>query len=163
MPKGIVFNQTNDITYVIADGEATDPYLNRLDVLLSPDFSPVAGFASKYWRRNGNLLELKNQAERDQIDADELEARLAALRTFASQIKDASTTQGVEWRALVLMLLDEFNNIRQWLQSSKSAVAGAANLAGLKTAWAVLPDTPDRTVTQVKTVYQNKIDAKSAD
>lgn len=163
MAKGVVFNGSNDITYLIGDSEDTAPFFNRADVLLSPDFSPVAGFDFKYWRRNGNALELKTQVERDAIDSAEAAGRLAAYKAIAGTIKDQTSANGVQWRAFALMLLDEFNTIRQWLAASKTGVNGAATFAAFKTAWAALPATPDRTIAQVKTAYQNKIDAGSAD
>ena len=70
---------------------------------------------------------------------------------------------GVYLRALVKVLLDENNNLRQWITSFKTQVAASSNLADFKTRVAALPNTPDRTLDQAKTAIQNKIDDKSVD
>ena len=70
---------------------------------------------------------------------------------------------GVYLRALVKVLLDENNNLRQWITSFKAEVEASSNLADFKTRVAALPNTPDRTLAQAKTAIQNKIDDKSVD
>jgi len=66
-------------------------------------------------------------------------------------------------RALVAVLLDEVNALRQWLASFKVEVAAATNLADLKTRVATLPATPDRTLAQAKTAILNKVDGGTVD
>lgn len=66
-------------------------------------------------------------------------------------------------RAILMSLLDELNNRREWDAGMKAAVAASTSLADLKTRIATLPDAPDITVQQAKTAVQNKISSGSAD
>lgn len=66
-------------------------------------------------------------------------------------------------RAVMLVLIDENNLTREWIQNFKSAVSASASLADLKTRVAALPDMPDRTVAQAKTAVQNKINSGASD
>jgi hypothetical protein len=66
-------------------------------------------------------------------------------------------------RALLLVLLDELNNIREWLVSFQNQVALATTLADLKTRVATLPAMPDRTAAQARTAIGNKISSGAAD
>ena len=56
------------------------------------------------------------------------------------------------------ILKDEFNLVRGWITDFKVEVAAAANLGDLKTRIAGMPDLPDRTLAQLKTAIQNRID-----
>lgn len=53
------------------------------------------------------------------------------------------------------LVVDEFNLIREWLTSFKSATAAATTLADFKTRVAALPDMPDRTKSQVVNQIRN--------
>ena len=55
------------------------------------------------------------------------------------------------------ILKDEFNHVRGWIADFKTEVAAAANLGDLKTRIAAMPDLPDRTLAQLKTAIQNRI------
>lgn len=66
-------------------------------------------------------------------------------------------------RASLLVALDEINNLRQWTVAMKAAVAGAANLAALKTAVADLDTLNDRTKAQAVTALTNKLNSGVAD
>lgn len=141
----------------------TPDYDQDPDVLVNPDVSAVASVPLKYWKRVGDLIEEMTQAEKDAVDAAEQSASLAVERQAASDKKDDPTAEGIEWRAVVLLLLDEINNLRQWDASFKAAVAAASNLADLKTRVAALPDMPDRTIAQAKNAYLNSISTGRAD
>lgn len=86
-----------------------------------------------------------------------------SLRLKASAVKDLSTEEGVQWRAVALILLDEVNTMRQWDMSFKAAVASSTSLADLKTRVAALPTLSGRTVAQLKAAYANKINVGDAD
>jgi hypothetical protein len=60
-------------------------------------------------------------------------------------------------RAEAEVLLDEFNNLRQWLASFKTETAAASSLANFQSRVAGLPNTPDRTLSQLKTAIENKL------
>lgn len=66
-------------------------------------------------------------------------------------------------RGLALVALDEINVLRQWIAAFKVQVAAATSLANLQARVAALPATPDRTIAQLKTAIQGKIDAGDAD
>lgn len=98
--------------------------------------------------------------------AQEAQAQAQAIidnRNNASSIVDLSDVEGIKWRAVSLILIDEINALRDWLTSFKSGTALATSLADLKTRVAKLPNTPDRTLAQFKGAYTNKITNGNAD
>lgn len=94
-----------------------------------------------------------------QAAADNLSARSAAL----DEIDNNRNAELKLLRASAAVLVDEINNLRDWITSFKVAVAGASTLANLKTAVAALPDMPDRTLAQAVTAIKNKITGGSVD
>ena len=66
-------------------------------------------------------------------------------------------------RAVVSVLLDEINILRQWLAAFKVEAAASVSLADLRTRIATLPATADRTLAQAKTAIANKIDGGTVD
>lgn len=65
------------------------------------------------------------------------------------------------FKALATIMVDEINILRGWLASYKTEVAAASSLADLKTRVAALPNTPDRTNSQLKTALKNRVDSQS--
>ncbi len=59
-------------------------------------------------------------------------------------------------KAILLTLLDELNNLRDWITAFKAATAAATSLANLQTRVAALPNTPDRTVPQAIQAVREK-------
>ena len=116
-----------------------------------------------YWIRDGVTVREMTAQEKTDLDAEIAAVFLAGNRSTAGAIKDMASAEGIQWRALALMLLDEFNDLRKRDRDRTADVAAATNLANLKTLWAARADLSDRTIAQVKTAYQNKIDAGSAD
>ena len=87
--------------------------------------------------------------------AEETAAQAAvelAQKESESQLDNAIRIE----KGLALTLLDEINLIRGWFVAFKAAVAASTSLANLQTRIAALPDTPDRTVDQLKTAVFNK-------
>lgn len=66
-------------------------------------------------------------------------------------------------RAIVLLVLDEFNNHALKINAILDAVDQATSLADLKTRVAAIPDYPQRTTAQLITAIKNAIDSGSAD
>lgn len=66
-------------------------------------------------------------------------------------------------RAVILLTLDEINLLRQRETDHAADVAAATTLADLKTRWAARAAMPDRTIAQLKTAIENKINAGTAD
>lgn len=84
-------------------------------------------------------------------------------RTDASALMNTVKAEGKVLRALVLVLIDEINALRQWVAAFKAATAAATNLANLQTRVAGLPNMPDRTLAQAKTAIANTLDAGTVD
>jgi hypothetical protein len=98
--------------------------------------------------------------------ADQLAALLALRNQAKAVFADlAGDTQALAkaTRGLALVTLDEVNNLREWIAAFKVEVAAATNLADLQSRVAGLPAMPDRTIAQLKTAIQGKIDAGNAD
>jgi len=70
---------------------------------------------------------------------------------------------GKSLRGLLLVLLDEFNILRQRERDRAADVAAALTLADLKVRWAARSLLNDRDITQVKPAVQNKINGGDAD
>ncbi len=136
---------------------------NDADVLINPDVSAVAAVPLKYWKRVGDLIQEMTAGEKTTLDAAEAAAALTARRTTASNVSNNSTADGIQMRAIVSILLDELNTLRAWTVSFKAEVAAATTLADLKSRVATLSTLNNRTLTQAKTAYQNKINDGSAD
>jgi len=88
---------------------------------------------------------------------DALRARAAAL---IDQFQDA---QAVKDRAILLVVLDELNALRQWVTDFKAAVAAATSLANLQARVAATNNLPQRTANQIRPAVQGKMTDGSAD
>ena len=66
-------------------------------------------------------------------------------------------------RAIVLLVLDEFNTHASKINAILTAIDGASSLAEVKTAIAAIPDYPQRTGAQLLNAIKNKIDSGDAD
>lgn len=84
-------------------------------------------------------------------------------RATAQELIDSVTSEAKALRAVVSLLVDELNTLRQWITDFKTATAGAGTLAQFKTAVAALPNLPQRTLAQAKTAIQNAIRGGGAD
>lgn len=114
----------------------------------------VLGFA-KIW--DGVNVRNATQAEIDnfviaEADDDKLQDRDGAIDLFQTHPRFRKMMA-----AFSDILKDEFNSLRQWQESFKSAVAAANNLSDIKTGVAGLPSLPDRTLAQLKTAIQNRM------
>lgn len=87
-----------------------------------------------------------------------------ALRAKAKALLDATDDRIADaLRALVLVLVDEINLLRQRDRDRSVDVAGAATLAALKTAWAARPPLADRTGAQARAAIKSHLDSGDAD
>lgn len=153
----VIFNvSTNRVIDVLTGNFNSPDYAGRNDVDLDPNLSQVSGNFI-YWKRvSAGTYGMQTAQEIADTDAAIAAAIQAARRAEADNVKDDPNADGVKWRALALMLLDEFNVLRQRHEAESAAVAGASSLANLKTAWAAIGSMPDRTIAQMKTAYSNK-------
>lgn len=84
-------------------------------------------------------------------------------REHAKEALSSVEGDGKLLRAIADIIKDEINLLRQWTASFKGEVASASNLADLKTRVATLPNLSDRTLSQLKTEIQNRIDSGQVD
>ena len=75
------------------------------DWIVGPDLSAVAAQPSKYWVITGNTVSLMSQAERDAVDAAQLNASRDATADQLDVVDDVL-------RAFALTVLDEINTLR---------------------------------------------------
>lgn len=78
-------------------------------------------------------------------------------RVSANKFLDSPGAEQTAVRTIVVMSVEQFNAIRQWLMAFKAAVAESGTLAQLKIAVAALPQLPDITKGQARTVMMNKV------
>lgn len=102
------------------------------------------------------------QAEKDIVDAAEAVKFDLDVRDQSKSGIDAFVPTPLLLRALVEVLIDEINILRQWMAEFKSEAAAATSLADFKARMATLPDTPDRNLGQAKSAIKNKIDTGGA-
>lgn len=128
---------------------ATHKIVNGESVPLTPE--EIAAIEAE-WLANTPLGEAEQQA------ADAQARRDQAKKVYDEVMADMEALAQAA-RALALITMDEINLLRQWVADFKGQVAAASSLADLKTRVAALPNTPDRTTTQLKQAIRNRIDA----
>lgn len=87
----------------------------------------------------------------------------AGRRTDAAGLLAALSGNSILTRAVVGVLVDELNSLRDWITAFKAAVAAATSLANLQTRVAALANMPDRTLSQARDAVAAKINAGDAD
>ncbi len=85
-------------------------------------------------------------------------AVLTAKRNAAKAIIDNDVPDGRVERAVIALLVQELNLLREWIESFKSAVAASVSLANLQTRVAALATMSDRTGPQVTNAIKSAID-----
>jgi hypothetical protein len=89
---------------------------------------------------------------------------LEQLRQQAKNMLDEqNAANSAVLRALVLVLINEINNLRQWTVAFKQQTALATNLANFQNRVSQLPTLNDRTGTQARDAIKGKLDAGDAD
>lgn len=92
-----------------------------------------------------------------------LATNVAERSDAVANLLNSRTERNKLIRAILMVILDENNNTRQWLADFKVEVAAATSLADLKTRVAALPNMPNRTATQFRNAVQNKINSGEVD
>ena len=100
-----------------------------------------------------------HEIAKDTVAVNDLAQFKAAIQAEAKKVIDELRADGLVQRAAMKLTMDELNIMRALWMSFKAEVAAASTLANLKTRVAALPDTPDRTITQLKTAIKNEIDS----
>lgn len=128
------------------DGSAT----SNAQWIYDPDLAAVAGFPSKYWIISGDTVSLMDAGQRATVDAAIVSAARDAIANEFDDVDD-------KMRALALSLLDVVNFLSGQIESIKTAIEGAASLGALRTAVTAIPDAPQRTAAQLKTLLRSKL------
>lgn len=124
--------------------------ISNATAIYEPDMSAVVGQPSKYWVVTGDLVSLMSLAEQTAVDDVEIEARKDAV---ADQFDAIETVI----RAFGEVVLDEFNGHADKINAILDAIDGASSLADVKGAVAAIPDSPQRTLPQLKTSVRGKL------
>jgi hypothetical protein len=116
----------------------------------NPDMSEVVGYPSKYWVITGDVVTLMSKAERDAVDANELDANRDATATRMDNVEDII-------RALALTTMDDLNLHSERMNAILDAIDQNSTLATIKSAIADIPNIPQRTGAQLKTSVRSKL------
>lgn len=120
-------------------------------VELTPAAYDAASLIPQRYRQwNGSAVVEMTQPEKDAVDAALLAAAREALATRLDTVED-------ELRAFALTVLDELNLHAERITAILDAIDAAGNLGDVKTAVAVIPDVPQRTIAQLRTSVRNKL------
>jgi len=104
-----------------------------------------------------------NQSEKDAVDSTRASNRIASTRTRAKSRFDGQTTSGQSLRCLADITKREVNILRDWLVDFKAEVSSSTSLGNFQSRVAGLPDTPGRTLAQLKSQIQTCIDDGDVD
>lgn len=147
---------------VFLNGGFHEPdYSGRTDCDFDPDLSNVSG-DFKYWKRSSGTWIMQTAGEQASTDATIAQAALLVARAGADAIKDLVDQDGIGWRAVELLIIDQFNILRQRDNDRALDIANATSLADLKVRAAARSAFTDLTITQAKTAYSGKISSGSA-
>ena len=111
---------------------------------------------------DGQVVEM-SQAEKDAILLAEEAANTVAIRNSAKAVLTGFSEAPLYQRAFADIVKDEINALRTRDRDRASDIALATNLANLQTRAAQRPALEDRTLNQLKTAIQNRIDSGSVD
>jgi hypothetical protein len=118
----------------------TPEYSSRSDVLVNPDISALQGIIPRrYWKRVLDTVVEYTQAEKDAQDAAEAAAEVAAVRAGAKNQHVGFSGLPVYLRAFADVVREEINILR------------------------ALHSLQDRTLAQLKTAIENRIDSGGVD
>lgn len=90
-------------------------------------------------------------------------ANVADVRTAANALTTKPGVDGVHLRAVMRLVLSEFNVLRGIVTTMKADCSAATSIGDLRTRAAAWPATPDRTVAQLVTAFENTVNSGSAD
>lgn len=170
MPSVIIFDTNNGRVLGFIKSTGNPEYATRPDAIVYDDRTDPSEEAIKQLVDSVgiNYLKVANQAlsemtSQEKIDRDNSDAqqRLAEIKSGA--VASIDGLDGYELRAIAKMMIDEINSLRQWIVEFKAAIAASSSMSDMKSRVALLPDMPDRTLTQAKTVYKGLINGSSID
>jgi hypothetical protein len=118
--------------------------------IINPDLSAVDGFPDKYWVITGDVVSLMDQAQRDAVDAGNVDTGRDAVAALIDRVEAYE-------RAFALALLDELNAHSTKINAILTAIDNGGTLAQVKTNIAAIADLGQRSVAQMKTAIRGKL------
>lgn len=144
-------------------GEGDSSQYSGTDCDFDPQI-PSLSLDKKYWKRQSPGLWVSFTAQEiADKNAFELATSTNSIEVQAILGVDAFDSVSLTQRGFALVSLDEINNLRQWIESFKTAVAASTSLGNLQTRVAALSAMPDRTKAQIIPAAKNKISSGGAD
>jgi len=178
MPRIAVFDplaSPQRVLGITGPSEALQPFLGRTDVVIDPDLSLLAVISPttfeitsylvpvQHWKHVGGAIVEWSQAEKDAKAAADAVALDTGTRAGARDQLVGFRSNALLLRALADILRDELNILRGNWNAFKVEVAAAASLADLKTRVAAMPNLPDRTLAQLRTAINTRVDGGTID
>ena len=146
----------NQVTLIDPSGD-TSQYSGQPNTLINPNVP--GGVAMKFLKVDGPDVVEMSQGEKDSITAVETAAYIASTRTSSKSTLDDFGSPNLATQALALLVLNQVNILRGLWMAYKVEVAAATSLGDLQTRVAGMDDTPELTISQLKTAMKNQIDA----
>lgn len=154
----VIFNASGRVVQALLNGGFSQPdFAGRSDCDFNANLSTVLGQPTNTWIRDAGTWRLESAGEQTARLAAESAAMLAEKKIRAKAVFNDAQEQAL--RVLCDILKDEFNIVRGWTVSFKAEVAASTSLANLQTRVATLPTLNDRTLDQLKTAFDNRVDA----
>jgi hypothetical protein len=122
----------------------------------NPNLSALVAVPQKYWKVSGDSVLEMTAGEKTTVDQAQAAAALAADKATSKLECDLRY-----FKALVKILIDQFNLLRQRDAARAAALAEASTFAAYKTAMAAIATMQDITADQARTAIKNEIDAMS--
>lgn len=120
--------------------------------IFKPDLITVVGQPIKYWKLNGDLVELMSAAEIQAVnDAEAIAKKDLSADGFDSAHPNVN-------RAVLEIIIDEFNRHSNRTNALLDAIDNAVNLGSLQTAVQGINNIPIRTLADLKAALRNKLD-----
>ena len=118
--------------------------------VINPDMSQVTGVNPKYWKWDGTRPIPMTSGEQIALDASAVEDARDAVAAQLDRQEDVL-------RAVVAAIVGELNAHSDKVNLMLSEIALATSLADFKTRMGTIPDLPQRSMAQLKTVVRNAL------
>ena len=166
MPNYAIYKTADNLVvdYVVSSPhDPTYPVLAGQAAIKDPDVSALAAVPRLYWKQEGGLIVEMTAPEKAALDAEIAAAAIAAMRSGGIVIISAQSPVGILERAFADIVKDEFNILRQRDRDRSVDVAAATTLADLKTRWAARSTLADRTLAQLRTAMEDRMNTGNVD
>ncbi len=137
----VIFDEgaTPQVVLEVHPSANTPDYTARTDVVINPDLSALTGVPRRYWVHTIGVIAEMSAGQKAIRDAAIAAAADSSLRGAAKACIDGQVADRMILRAIVKLMIDEFNTLR------------------------ALHSLPDRTLAQAKNAIQNTVDAGDVD